>query len=674
MSAPTATARDAKPRKKASKRKAAEDQPSAYDRLGRLASFGLEHTWQIPLLVPQSYDDFTSPAADAWDLEQQSQDGKGSLRLLPVGPIRHHYGRVARTTVPMRDEGGGVAVAVAFGDTKEWAERIQSAQGGALFVAQATRYRGELGLTLLELVDPRWDGAVRPRYLGKPRYMPPGKVLEKVHEALPVQLPHAASALRAQVERHASERELLEAAGLPGWTLEQVLTEVHMPASPAMAGRALLALHRIAAFVGLTHAHQHILDRPMVRGLTLATRHSRLAQLPFTATPEQAGVVDEIAGDMAQPQAMKRLLQADVGFGKSVPLLVTAAATRDAGGRVAILAPNTPLAIQLHSEFCAWFPDLDARLVTGELAERDLQAEQVLIGTTALLFRDVGELSLVVVDEEQKFSVDQREALTGLGAHMLSATATCIPRTMALARYGAVSISRLVTPHVQKNVVTRRWGVDKRRVLFEELTDHVNAGGQLLVIYPMKEARNQEDVLSAVETSYQGWDRLFPGMVRWLHSAADDATKEQILTDMRKGKAKILVATTVVEVGITIPDLRRVVIVSPERMGLAQIHQLRGRVARTGGDGWCDLYSPATLSDEQQSKLDAFLKCKDGFEVAELDMSLRGFGDLSLNGKQQSGADRGILFGSAITAEHVEPMEGLWERVNRRVGRKGPPP
>lgn len=656
------------PRASSNRRKAKpKDQPSAYDRVGRLASFGIEHPWQIPLLVPQSYDDFTRPAADALEVEQMDE-GRGCLYLAPAGPLRQHYGQVARTTVVMRDDSGQTIAAVAFGDTKEWAERIQSAPDGGLYLAQATRYRGELQLRLIERIPDRWAGQVRPRYQGKPRYMPPDKVLEKVHEALPVQLPHAASSLHAQVERHCSERDLVDAAGLPGWTLEQILAEVHLPASPAMAERARLALHRIAAFVGLTHAHQHVLNRPRVRPLDLSTRSRRLGQLPFEPTSEQASVVDEIAADMAQPVAMKRLLQADVGYGKSCPLLVIAASTFDAGGRVAVLAPNTPLAIQLHSELSAWFPDVSARLVTGELSERDLQGERVLIGTTALLYRDVGDLNLVVVDEEQKFSVEQREALTGLGAHMLSATATCIPRTMALARYGAVSISRLLTPHVKKNVVTRRWGIDGRRELFEELRRHVGQGGQLLVIYPMKEARSAEDALSAVETSYQGWDKLFPGAVRWLHSEADDDTKGQILSDMRKGDAKILVATTVVEVGITIPGLRRVVIVSPERMGLAQIHQLRGRVARSGGDGWCDLYSPAQLSDEQMSKLDAFLKCRDGFEVAELDMSLRGFGDLSLTGKQQSGADRGILFGSAITADHVEPMEALWERANRRPG------
>lgn len=644
--------------------------PTAYDLVGRLAAFGIEHPWQVPLLMPHGYDDFTAPAQTAAQLEDRP-DGKGALWLWPNGPVRHHYGRVPRTTVAMLDQQGYPVNAVAFGDTGAWAERLAGALEGGLFVAQVGRYRGELQLTLLECVPAAWNGRVRPRYAGKPRYIPPEKVLERVHLALPLQIHHAACEIRSRVEPLVSERALLAAAGHPGWTLEQLLLQVHQPDAVEDACAARECLHRIAAFVGLTHAHRHVLNRPPATPITLATRQMRLGQLPFRPTPEQRQVVDEIAADMAQPRAMKRLVQADVGLGKTVPLLVAMAATADAGGRAALLAPSTPLASQLHGEFSSWFPDLPARLVTGDDGDRDLQGERILIGTTALLFRDVGPLQLVVVDEEQKFAVEQREALTGVGAHLLSATATCIPRTMALVRYGAVSVSRLVTPHVQKRIETRLWTADQRRVLFAQLQAHVQAGEQLLVIYPMKEARTPEEALMAVESSFKGWSRLFPGRVRGLHSEADDATKQAALDDMRAGRAQILVATTVVEVGITIPDLRRVVVVSPERLGLAQLHQLRGRVARKGGQGWCDLFAPTALKDEQQQKLQAFMRCRDGFEVAELDMQLRGFGDLSLEGVQQSGADNGILFGTAITPEHVAPMEALWQRVNR-AGQHGP--
>lgn len=657
----TAVATAPKPARKRKPKPAADQTP--FDRVGRLAVFGLKHPWQIPLLMPHTYEDFTAPLEQAADLDSRPE-GKGALWLWPDGPVRHHYGRVPRTTVPMLDSQGYRVEAVAFGDTKLWAERLAGCAGGGLFVVQAGWFRGQLNVTLIECVDPRWNGRVRPRYPGKPKYMPPEKVLEKVHEALPVQIQHAASEIRSRVQDLVSERDLLAAAGHPGWTLEQLLLAVHLPLNLAAGQAARETLHRVAAFVGLTHAHRHVVNRPPAQPLTLATRSARLDQLPFTATDEQRLAMEDIAADMAGPKAMKRLLQADVGLGKTVPILVAMAATADAGGRAALLAPSTPLATQLHRDFTAWFPDLPVRLVTGELDDRDLRADRLLIGTTALLHRHVGPLSLVVVDEEQKFAVEQREALTGLGAHMLSATATCIPRTMALARYGAVAVSRLRTPHVQKEIRSRNWPPEARRELFAQLRQHVVAGGQLLVIYPKKDATGEEDALSAVDSSYAHWERLFPGLVRTLHSEADDAVKDQVLADMRSGAARVLVATTVVEVGITIPDLRRVLIVSPERLGLAQLHQLRGRVARTGGVGWCDLYSPTALKDEQKQKLDAFLACKDGFEVAELDMRLRGFGDLSMEGSQQSGSDNGVLFGTQITPSHVEPMEALWGMVN----------
>lgn len=640
--------------------KARTKSPTAFDRVGRLAAFGIEYAHQIPLLMPSSYEDFTTPAS-CLDEVAESED-RSLIHLTTVGLVRHFYGSVPRTRVEVVDGRGEKTYAVAFGDTKLWAQTFEESRDGGLYLVQPSWFQGEFSLRVVEHVEARWAYRVRPKYPGKPNYMPPDKVREKVHEALAKQLPVASGELRRILGDGVRMDSVLASAGTPGWTLEQVIHEVHSPASPAMAQLARDAMHRIAGLVAMMQAHEHVMLRPKVRPIDLRTRHARLKQLPYKATGEQAAVLEDIAADMARPIAMKRLISADVGFGKSTPMLVTAAATLDASAsnRVALMAPNTALAAQLHAEFTAWFPDLPAEFITGEHKESDLTRHRFLIGTTALLHRTVGDLSLLLCDEEQKFSSDQRETLTGLGAHMLTATATCIPRTMALARYGALAISHIRKPHVPRTIHTRRWDAHARRELFQQLRTHVEEGGQLLVVYPMREARDEKDVLSAVDTSQQGWERLFPGLVRWLDATADDTTKRSVLDDMRQGRARILVATTVVEVGITLPELQRVVIVSAERLGLSQIHQIRGRVARKGGEGWCDLYCPNELSDDQASKLDRFLACKDGHEVADLDMKLRGFGDLSLKGKRQSGSDGTVLFATAVTAEHIGPMEPVW--------------
>lgn len=667
MSTQDAAAKTKKPKRR-NKSSGSDAAPSAYDLVGRLASFGLREPWHIPLLMPVSHDDLREPASSIYDLEAV-ENSRGLIALEIVSGLRTAFGKVPRTILTVRDEVGDEAQATIFGDTKDWNDRLSKLDGRkGHFIAQASRYQGRLTLTINEIVDRGWVGAMRPRYQGKPRYMPAEKVLEKVVAALAVQLPHAASALRSQVEHLASEGDLVAAAGLPGWTLEQILEELHLPASPAMGLRAREAIMRIAAFVAITRSHEHVINRATVRPIALRTTQERARQVPFEPTFEQLEVIREIAIDLGCSRAMKRLLQADVGFGKSVPMLVIAAAVVDAGGRVSIMAPSTPLAEQLHREFSTWFPDLTSRLVTGELAERVLTADRCLIGTTALLHREVGDLDLVVVDEEQKFSVEQREALTGLGAHMLSATATCIPRTMALARFGAVSVSTILKSPVDKSIETRMWLPEDRRDLFADLREFLDAGSQLLVIYPRREARKCDDPdaidLHSIAAAHQGWSRMFPDRVMSLDASDDDARKADVLKAMRDDKASVLIATTVVEVGITIPGLRRIVIVSPELMGLSQIHQLRGRVARLGGQGWCDLFSPAGLNDAQTEKLAAFLDCKNGYEVAELDLSLRGFGDLSIESTEQSGSDNAILFGAALTPAHVAPMEGLWKKVN----------
>lgn len=649
--------------KAAAKNAALRDQaPSAFKKVGRFAALGLTEPYQIALLMPSGYDDLRDIASG---LAGVAGRDRALLWLAAVQPPRSTFSSgVPRTTCVMRDAHGEAVRATAFGESEIWQSRLTDAEG--YFLVQPEEFRGELQVRILEAIPAEWVGRLRPKYPGKPNYLSAEKVRDTVTSKLAQMLPQAAGYIENELAPLVSRDRLLDAAGLPGWTLEQVLEETHMPGSPKMGEMAREALHRVAAFAALAKAHSHALQRPPARALDLATWPARMDQLPYRATPEQRMAVQAAATDMRQGKAMARVLIGDVGSGKTTVFGALAAACVDAGGRCAILLPNQVLAEQVHREIAHAWPDVAPRLVLGDTAGKGLASDALLVGTTALLHRDVGAFDLVVVDEEQKFSVEQKAALANARSHMLTCSATCIPRTQALARYGAVGISELRQSHVAKTIETRLWTVDRKRELMAQLQTFLNGGQQLLIVYPMKVKGEDMDPLLSVDEAARVWMRLYPGKVRVLTGDSDPDEKTRVMADMRAGAAQILIATTVVEVGVTLPNLYRAMVVAPERLGLTTIHQLRGRVARMGGTGWCDLYSPLPLKDKQRDKLEAFTRCRDGFEVAELDLQLRGFGDLSAGATKQSGADDSFLFGSAITPAHVAPMEGLWEELRAR--------
>lgn len=636
----------------------AED-PSAFKKVGRFVALGLREPYQVALLLPTGYDDFRQvlPSLDAAESEERAL-----IWLEAIGEPRSTFSSgTPRTTCSMRDATGRVVRATAIGESDVWLPRLTNAAG--YFLVQPNEYRGELQVRILEVVASEWVGRLRPKYPGKPNYLAAEKVRDTVTTRLHKMLPLAAGFIERELAPLVQRDQLLSAAGVPDWTLEQVIEETHMPASPRMGETAREALHRIAAFAALAKAHSHTLNRPPARALDLSSWPVRMGQLPYTSTPEQRSAVLDCVRDMRQRKAMARVLVGDVGTGKTTVFGTVAVAAVDAGGRVAVLLPNQVLAEQVHRELEEVWGDVKPCLVLGDSTAEDLADRQLLVGTTALLHRNVGSFDLVVVDEEQKFSVEQKAALAKAQAHMLTCSATCIPRTQALAKYGAVGISELRQSHVAKTISTRLWAADDKRALMGELAHYLMGGQQLLIVYPMKEAGEELDPLLSVDVASQVWERLYPGKVRILTGDSTKDEKTTVMADMRAGRAQILIATTVVEVGVTLPDLYRAMIVAPERLGLTTIHQLRGRVGRKGGTGWCDLYSPLPLKDNQRDKLAAFTRCRDGFEVAELDLKLRGFGDLAAGGSKQSGADDSFLFGSAITPDHVAPMEALWAQL-----------
>jgi ATP-dependent DNA helicase RecG len=438
---------------------------------------------------------------------------------------------------------------------------------------------------------------------------------------------------------------------LPG--LAQALKRVHRPDDAGPDGTAMRqAFERLQIEELLTYLHlmrrmrnQARVDAPVLADASLS--RALLDTLPFPLTAAQQTVWHEICADLSGGQRMHRLLQGDVGAGKTwVAALAMLMAVRH-GMQAVLMAPTSVLARQHTDTLNALFAPLDRRvfLLTGSMpaaARRQLLAGlaggdiDMVVGTHALISEDVRyrRLGLAIVDEQHRFGVRQRWELTerGQGVHLLAMTATPIPRSLALALYGDMDLSLMRgMPPGRKPVETRVIG--SRAKLAEGMQRMLDEGGRIYWIVPRID--EDEDGVSVEQRTAALAERFPDAHVAGLHGRMKTADKEKVLAAFASGACRLLVSTTVVEVGVNVPEARLIVIEQADGYGLAQLHQLRGRVGRDAAQGYCVLLPSAEASGHALQRLRHMSTCHDGLELAELDLKLRGAGDAL--GARQSG-------------------------------------
>ena len=370
------------------------------------------------------------------------------------------------------------------------------------------------------------------------------------------------------------------------------------------------------------------------------------SELPFQLTGAQQKVWQEIANDMQSERPMNRLVQGDVGSGKTVIAAIAALVAIRSGYQAAILAPTEILA-QQHYEKLAKLMEKQAikiRLVTGTTNRKEkikeLNEEDLIIGTHALIEEGIKfrQLGLVVIDEQHRFGVEQRSALAkkGVCADILVMTATPIPRSLALTLYGDLDRSIIdEMPPGRVPIKTYFVPAAKRHDAYEFIRLKVKEGRQVFVICPLVEESSDLDLKAAKEEAKRLQDDIFPELkVGLIHGRVKSEEKERIMQEFRAGKIDILVSTTVIEVGIDIPNATVMVIEHAERFGLSQLHQLRGRIGRGGEQSFCFLIGEPK-SQEAKARMKAMIDTNDGFKIAEADLRLRGPGEVF--GLRQSG-------------------------------------
>jgi ATP-dependent DNA helicase RecG len=459
-------------------------------------------------------------------------------------------------------------------------------------------------------------------------------------------------------------RAVLSRSGVPD--IRDALRMVHRPQSlaEAMQGRARLAFEELF-FIQILHQRAKAVARVSRRGISFGNKRdltTRLREaLPYELTGAQVRASREIVADMCSDRRMHRLLQGDVGSGKTIVALFAALLAVENGYQAALMAPTELLAEQHARTFRGLLGPLglEPQLVTGSMAAKDRKAAAarlesgeplIAVGTHALVQQTTtfAKLGLAIVDEQHRFGVEQRKMLGKKGElrngsragetaapDVLLMSATPIPRSLALTLYGDLDLSILDErpPGRQPVVTALRPGSGRDRVL-AFVNKQLEEGRQAYIVYPVIEESEKTDLKAATTMHEVLKEGAFAGRATaLLHGRVPSDERDQIMRDFRDGKIQVLVATTVIEVGIDVPNATVMIIEHPERFGLSQLHQLRGRVGRGAAESFCILLGD--LSPESRQRLELFVNTEDGFEIARADLSLRGMGDLF--GERQSG-------------------------------------
>jgi ATP-dependent DNA helicase RecG len=442
--------------------------------------------------------------------------------------------------------------------------------------------------------------------------------------------------------------------------LHDALLQIHFPENAELLKKAQYRLK----FEELFYIQLNILKKKMKRKILYqGHQFTKIGEyfnsffqnnLPFELTNAQKRVLKEIRKEVGVGKQMNRLLQGDVGSGKTLVGLMSILMALDNGCQACLMAPTEILATQ-HLETIAEFLEginVNFALLTGSTKPKDrkiiheqlLSGElQIIIGTHALLedivqFKNLG---FVIIDEQHRFGVAQRAKLWAknpIPPHILVMTATPIPRTLAMTLYGDLEVSVIdELPPGRKPIQTVHYFENKRQEVYTFMKKQIDLGRQIYLVYPMIKESEKMDYKN-LEEGYESVTSFFPPEkynISMVHGKMKPADKEAEMQRFAKGETQIMVATTVIEVGVNIPNASVMIIESTERFGLSQLHQLRGRVGRGSDQSYCILMSGYKLSNESKKRIETMVRTNDGFEIAEVDLKLRGPGDIE--GTQQSG-------------------------------------
>lgn len=559
-------------------------------------------------------------------------------------------------------DGTGVIELVWFKGIKWVKPKLQSGVDYVVF-GRPSRFKGKFNMAhpefeTLEAQQKRVSNALQAVYPSTEKAKAKNldsKGISRLMNALVAQLPNQGHVAELYGNEFRAQHNLI--------AREDAFIHVHFPQDVESLRKARFRLKFDELFfIQLRLLKLKLLNQTKFRGAVFAEVGEMVNRfysecLPFDLTNAQKRVVKEIRHDLGSGRQMSRLVQGDVGSGKTIVALMSMLLAVDNGYQAALMAPTEILAEQHFATISKFLENLNLHiaLLTGstKTAERKILHERlmsgeihILIGTHALIEDAVqfGKLGLVVIDEQHRFGVQQRAKLWLKGSsenevpHMLIMTATPIPRTLAMTVYGDLDTSVIdELPPGRKPIKTLHRFDSARQKVFDFMRQEIDKGRQIYVVYPLISESEKLD-FKHLEDGYESIVRDFPQpqyQVSILHGQMKADQKEYEMQRFKEGKTHIMVSTTVIEVGVDVPNASVMIIESAERFGLSQLHQLRGRVGRGAEQSYCILMTGYALGQEARTRMETMVRTNDGFEIAEVDMKLRGPGDIQ--GTMQSG-------------------------------------
>lgn len=508
-----------------------------------------------------------------------------------------------------------------------------------------------------ELVDENL-GAIIPVYKGKHKFTP-AEIRAAIGDLSFSSLEYVSSQIYVKLFGNAEIN--------PAWEkgIVKVIRAVHFPSTMAEAEYGLKKIKDLSVRYMVEKAQETTRKTAVYSSVSIDTEYlkSLKLRLKFKLTNCQNKAIKEIHDGLINKQRMQHLLNGDVGTGKTETYLLPCIAAYMSGAEVGIMVPNEILARSIVEKIRAIEPKANVKLVTGN-DDDGLYYGNILVGTSAIVHRTKKyklKFDIFVVDEEQKFSVEQKTSLLQDNTNVIYSTATCIPRTGALIQYGNVSVSILRECPVNKRIISRIIGEFSYEKLFANIRKFVAAGKQVGVVFVQLEkeskkkkktgengegetkARKGGKKARALDEHLEAFQREFGNDLAVLHGKMKSEEKDNVISGMMAGKYSVLICSSIIETGITLPDLFSLSIFEADHLGLSQLHQLRGRLARAGGVGEFNMIPSENCNELGMEKLRVIRETTDGFIVAEKDLELRGFGDLSIDSESQTGESNGLF-------------------------------
>ena len=620
-----------------------------------LARLGLTRAVDLAFHLPTgTIDRVRAPAA--------SQALLGRIAVIDVKPFEVRAGAGRAPLRIFASDGDGNTITLTFFNNPGWARKQLPLGETRTVVGKLDAWGQEWQIVHPEVVEPAKAGEVA---LREPVYgLTEGISNKRMRELALTGLE------RAPVLPEWIEPSLLARGGWPAW--RAALAAVHSDPEAGHARKRLSYDEIFANQLALLLLRQVARRK---RGVPLQGdgRLIPKLQLPYRLTGAQARVIEEIRGDMAQDRPMLRLLQGDVGSGKTLVALMAMLEAVEAGAQAAMLAPTEILARQHFATLQRQCEAIGVRvaILTGREKGRAREAVlmgladgsvDILVGTHAIFQQEVGyhRLGLIVIDEQHRFGVSQRLLLSEKAErppHLLAMTATPIPRTLTLTHYGEMDVSRIdEMPPGRTPLETLVTSDGKMADVVDGLGRHLEAGGQAYWVCPLVEESETVDAAAVEERAAVLRQRFGASRVGLVHGRMRGPDKDAVMTSFAAGELGVLVATTVIEVGVDVPNATLIIVEGAERFGLAQLHQLRGRVGRGEGASRCILLRGQALSETGRARLALMRETNDGFRIAEEDLKLRGPGEVL--GTRQSGEQQFKVASPEDVAELAPMAQG----------------